>query len=129
MDQVPVLRYKVLVEGRSQRQVVKELRISRLPVKKYLTEAVPMRRETAPRARPVWGPVQARVEALLSESAKWTGGKQQLVGLRAGLEPTGRGLVLRGWEGVGRRNAIRGSSGSGDEGAGVSHSSLRPSAS
>ena len=54
VDQVHVLRHKVLVEGRSQRQVAKELGISRLTVKKYLTEAVPIRRETKPRARPVW---------------------------------------------------------------------------
>jgi len=39
VDQVHVLGHKVLVEGRSQRQVAKELGISRLTVKKYLTEA------------------------------------------------------------------------------------------
>jgi DNA-binding transcriptional regulator LsrR (DeoR family) len=44
VDQVHVLRHNVLVEGRSQRQVGKELGISRLTVKKYLTEAVPIRR-------------------------------------------------------------------------------------
>ena len=82
VDQVHVLRHKVLVEGRSQRQVAKELGISRLTVKKYLTEAVPIRRETAPRTRPVWAKVQARVEALLGESAQWTGGKQQLTATR-----------------------------------------------
>jgi DNA-binding transcriptional regulator LsrR (DeoR family) len=53
VDQVHVLRHKVLVEGRSQRHVAKELGISRLTVKKYLTEAIPVRRETQPRARPV----------------------------------------------------------------------------
>jgi transposase len=82
VDQVHVLRHKVLVEGRSQRQVAKELGISRLTVKKYLTEAVPIRREMQPRARPVWAKVGARVEALLTESAAWTGGKQQLTATR-----------------------------------------------
>ena len=64
VDQVHVLRHKVLVEGRSQRQVAKELGISRLTVKRYLTEAVPIRRETKPRARPVWDKVGPPLEAL-----------------------------------------------------------------
>jgi transposase len=82
VDQVHVLRHKVLVEGRSQRQVAKELGISRLTVKKYLTEAVPIRRETKPRARPVWDKVGPRLEALLAASGAWTGGKQQLTATR-----------------------------------------------
>ncbi len=82
VDQVHVLRHKVLVEGRSQRQVATELGISRRTVRKYLTQPVPMRREVGPRARPVWTRVQARVEALLTESAQWTGGKQQLTATR-----------------------------------------------
>jgi hypothetical protein len=63
------------VEGRSQRQVAKELGISRLTVRKYVTEAVPIRRETKPRGRPVWDQVKARLKALLAESPQWTGGK------------------------------------------------------
>jgi transposase len=82
VDQVHVLRHKVLVEGRSQRQVAKELGISRLTVKKYLTEAVPIRRETKPRARPVWDAVGPRLEALLTASSAWTAGKQQLTATR-----------------------------------------------
>jgi hypothetical protein len=72
----------VLVEGRSQRQVAKERGLSRLTVKKYLTKAVPVRRETQPRARPVWEGVRARVEGLLIASGRWTGGKQQLTAAR-----------------------------------------------
>jgi transposase len=82
VDQVHVIRHKVLVEGRSQRQVAKELGISRLTVKKYLTEAVPVRREPQPRARPVWAAVHDRVDALLRASGQWTGGKQQLTATR-----------------------------------------------
>jgi len=82
VDQVHVLRHKVLVEGRSQRQVAAELGISRRTVRKYLTEPEPRRREAHPRARPVWTRVEARVEALLAESAQWTGGKQQLTATR-----------------------------------------------
>jgi len=81
VDHVHVLRHKVLVEGRSQRQVAKELGISRLTVKKYLTRAVP-RREPKPRARPVWDQVGRRLEALLTGSIAWTGGKPQLTAAR-----------------------------------------------
>lgn len=82
MDTVHVIRHKVLVEGRSARQVAKELGISRRTVRKYLTEAVPIRTETQPRPRPVWEAVRARVEGLLVESARWTGGKQRLTATR-----------------------------------------------
>jgi len=82
VDQVYVLRHKVLVEGRSRRQVAKELGISRRTVRKYLTDAVPIRRESTPRPRPVWATVGARIEALLTESPAWTGGKQQLTATR-----------------------------------------------
>jgi transposase len=82
VDQVHVIRHKVLVEGRSQRQIAKEFRISRVTVRKYVEEAVPIRKESAPRPRPVWDKVSARVDALLAESAQWTGGKQQLTATR-----------------------------------------------
>jgi transposase len=70
------------VEGRSARQVAKELGISRRTVRKYLTEAVPIRTETQPRLRPVWDAVRMRVEQVLAESAQWTGGKQRLTATR-----------------------------------------------
>ena len=60
------------------RQVAKEFGISRLTVRKYVEEAVPVRKDAGPRARPVWEKVGGRVAALLAESAQWTGGKQQL---------------------------------------------------
>ncbi len=82
MDQVHVIRHKVLVEGRSQRRVAKEFGISRLTVRKYVGEAAPRRKETGPRPRPVWETVAARVQALLTESAQWTGGKQRLTATR-----------------------------------------------
>jgi transposase len=82
VDQVHVVRHKVLVEGRSQRQVARELGIARETVRKYLTESIPVRKETQPRARPVWDAVRSRVEQLLTESAQWTGGKQRLTATR-----------------------------------------------
>ena len=82
MDRVHVIRHKVLVEGRTQRAVARELGISRVTVQKYLTQAAPARQEPAPRDRPVWAAVGARVETLLAESAQWTGGKQRLTATR-----------------------------------------------
>ncbi len=82
MDQVHVVRHKVLVEGRSQRAVARELGLARVTVRKYLDQAAPVRTEAAPRPRPVWDEVAARVQALLAESAQWTGGKQRLTATR-----------------------------------------------
>jgi transposase len=71
-----------LVEGRSQRQVAKEFGISRVTVRKYVEESVPVRKESGPRARPVWETVGPRIETLLAESGQWTAGKQQLTATR-----------------------------------------------
>jgi transposase len=82
VDQVHVIRHQVLVEGRSQRRVAREFGISRVTVRKYVEGAEPVRREAAPRARPVWEKVGPRIEALLTGSKDWTGGKQQLTATR-----------------------------------------------
>lgn len=82
MDQVHVIRHKVLIEGRSQRAVAKELGISRLTVRKYVEQAAPVRVEKAPRSRPVWEKVRERIEALLGDAPAWTDKKQQLTATR-----------------------------------------------
>jgi transposase len=83
MDQVHVVRHKVLVEGRTQRSVARELGLSRTTVGKYVECAMPVRKsEAGPRPRPVWDTVATRVQGLLTESAQWTGGKQQLTATR-----------------------------------------------
>ncbi len=83
MDQVHVVRHKVLVEGRTQRAVARELGLSRTTVGKYVGQAGPVRKaEAAPRPRPVWDAVGGRVQALLAESVRWTGGKQRLTATR-----------------------------------------------
>jgi transposase len=82
VDQVHVIRHKVLVEGRSARQVARELGISRRTVRKYLAQSAPVRVEAKPRARPVWAGVRERIGALLADSVRWTGGKQRLTATR-----------------------------------------------
>jgi transposase len=82
MDQVHVVRHKVLVEGHSERETAREMGISRNTVKRYLDRAAPVRVESGPRGRPVWDKVGARIEALLNESPRWTGGKQRLTATR-----------------------------------------------
>jgi transposase len=82
MDQVHVVRHKVLVEGRTQRAVARELGLARVTVRKYLDQAAATRKDAAPRPRPVWDAVAERVQTLLAESVRWTGGKQRLTATR-----------------------------------------------
>jgi transposase len=82
MDQVHVVRHKVLVEGCSARKVARELGISRNTVKRYLALAAPVRVEQEPRTRPVREKVEERLLALLEDSPRWTGGKQRLTAAR-----------------------------------------------
>ncbi len=77
MDQVFVVRHKVLIEGRSARQVAAELGISRNTVRRYVEGAEPTRKPTA-RPAPVLEAIRPRVEALLGDAPRWTGGKQRL---------------------------------------------------
>jgi transposase len=79
MDLVFVVRHKVLVEGRSARAVAQELGISRRTVRRYVDGAMPVRK-AADRPRPVLDAVQARIDAMLADSPRWTGGKQRLTG-------------------------------------------------
>ena len=53
MDQVHVLRHRVLNEGQSIRRVARELGISRNTVSKDLEQSEPLRRPGRPRGRPV----------------------------------------------------------------------------
>jgi hypothetical protein len=47
-----------------------------------LEQPAPVRIEHAPRGRPVWEKVGPRLEALLAEPPRWTGGKQRLTATR-----------------------------------------------
>ena len=82
MDQVYVVRHKVLVEGLSVRQVARQVGVSRNTVRRYVDGAEPCVRKRVERASPVKDRVRPRLEALLDESPRWTGGKQRLTAAR-----------------------------------------------
>jgi len=82
MEQVHVIRHKVLREGVSIRRVARELSISRNTVSKYLEESAPIRHTRRRRARPVWEGVRVRLEELLAEWEPRTTAKQRLTGVR-----------------------------------------------
>ena len=93
MDQVHVIRHKVLREGASIRQVARELGLSRNTVSKYLDQSAPVRRTYRRRGRPVWARVQARLEELVAEWEPRTTAKQRLTGVRLH-----RALVEEGYQ-------------------------------
>ena len=82
MDQVHVLRHKVLKEGQSIRRVARELGLSRNTVTKYLDQPEPMRSPRRPRERPVWEAVQPRLEELIAEWEPRTTAKQRITAMR-----------------------------------------------
>lgn len=82
VDQVHVIRHKVLVEGQSCRRVAREMGFSRNTVRKYLEEPEPVRKEESPRARPVFDQVRGRMDELLDEWKTRTTKKQRLTGTR-----------------------------------------------
>jgi transposase len=95
MDQVHVVRHKVLVEGMSERKVAKALGISRNTVRRYVQGgATPGLRAAPPRSSPVLDRVKARLEALLAESPRWTGGKQRLTATQLHRLLLGEGLTV-----------------------------------
>jgi transposase len=83
MDHVYVVRHKVLVEGLSVRRVAREMGVSRNTVRRYVDGQVEagVRRQVA-RGCPVSDRVRPRLEALLDEAPRWTGGKQRLTAAR-----------------------------------------------
>ena len=93
MEQVHVIRHKVLIEGQSQRRVAREMGLSRNTVKKYLEVSEPKRLELNPRSRPVLEEVKPRMDQLLEEWAGRVTAKQRLTGSRLHRE-----LVQEGYQ-------------------------------
>jgi len=82
MDQVHVVRHKVLVEGVSVRRVAREMGVSRNTIKRYLEISEPVRVEETTRTKPVRDRVGPRIDEILADSPRWTGGKQRLTATR-----------------------------------------------
>jgi transposase len=82
MDKVYVIRHKVVMEGRSIRSVARELGISRNTVSKYLRVSEPVRKESAPRPRPVMDKVGPRIDEILEEWRHRVTPKQRITGSR-----------------------------------------------
>lgn len=82
MDQIHVIRHKVLVEGEPIREVAREMGIARNTVRRYLADPPPAEREEAARPSPVADVVRPRLHALLESAPRWTGGKQRLTSIR-----------------------------------------------
>ncbi len=93
VEQVHVIRHKVLVDGRSVRSVAREMRVSRNTVRKYLGQSEPKRQqETGPRPHPVLARVEERAHELLADP-RLTGGKQRWTAPRLKEVLAGEGLL------------------------------------
>jgi transposase len=82
MDQVHVIRHKVLVEGQSIRSVARQMGLSRNTVSKYLKVSEPKRIVSQPKLSPVTETVAPRIEELLEQWRGRTTPKQRLTGTR-----------------------------------------------
>jgi len=82
MDQVHVIRHKVLVEGQSCRAVSKQMKVSRNTIRKYLKKSEPVFDLKVKRGRPVMDQVRARLKELLDEWTSRSNPKQRITGTR-----------------------------------------------
>jgi prepilin-type processing-associated H-X9-DG protein len=82
MDQVFVIRHKVLVEGLSMRQVAKQMGMSRNTVKKYLGQSEPKYEASAKRPDMICYKIGPRIEQLLEEWSSRVTAKQKITGRR-----------------------------------------------
>lgn len=94
MDQIHVIRHKVLVEGVSIRAAAKELGLSRNTARRYLGDVPPMRPKRADRKRTVTDAARPRLHALLEEAPRWTAGKQRLTSQRLHQMLIGEGYEI-----------------------------------
>lgn len=78
MDQIHVIRHKIKREEKSQREVARELGISRNTVKKYLKESEPVRQARKPKPSPVTEKVGPRIDELLEDWKDQTTNKQRV---------------------------------------------------
>lgn len=92
VDQVHVIRHKVLVEGLSRRRVARDMGIGRNTVDRYLKISEPKRVERMPRKRPVFEQVKPRLDELIAEWRSGTTAKQRITARRLQRELEAEGL-------------------------------------
>lgn len=94
MDQVHVVRHKVLIENQSQRQVARDLALSRNTVSKYLSQPEPLRQVSNPRSAPVRLKAASRISELIDEWRDRTTPKQRITGSRLHRQLLEEGLQV-----------------------------------
>jgi transposase len=82
MDQVHVIRHKVLVEGRSIRSVARQMGVGRNTIRKYLTLSEPVRVVRQEKPSPVKEIVAPRIDEIIEEWRGRTTPKQRITGTR-----------------------------------------------
>ena len=110
VDQVHVIRHKVLVEGLSRRRVAEEMGVSGNTVRKYLEHSEPVRCSSGARQRPVYERVVGRLESLKEEWTSRTTAKQRVTAPRLHRELRSAGYevsltVVQDWLREVRRQA------------------------
>jgi transposase len=96
MDQVHVIRHKVLVEGHSVRRVAREMRVSRNTVRRYLESGTVVvgERKSSERLRPKQDALKAVLPGLMEESKRWTERKQRLTAQRLHEMVRAKGITV-----------------------------------
>lgn len=111
VDQVYVIRHKVIVEGLGLRQVAREMSVSRNTVRRYLKVPEPQRRRSGVRKRPVYEEIAGVLAGLVEEWSKRTTSKQRITAARlhrellAGKHQVGLTLVQDWWREYRRQRA------------------------
>ena len=82
MDQVHVVRHKILVEGRSILTVSRQMSISRNTIRKYLKVSEPVRVTRQKKPSPVMEMISPRVDEIVEEWRDRTTPKQRITGTR-----------------------------------------------
>lgn len=93
VDQIVIIRHKVLVEKRAIRAVAREMGVSRNTVRRYVDDAEGGTSKPTPRRRPKTEEVGPRVDAIIEEWKGRTTRKQRLTGTRLHAQ-----LVAEGYQ-------------------------------